>query len=83
MIMGELLLADLGITVSELDHRNFESARKLVEEKGAGYAAQAVDRIEKALKHLYGETDVSLQRLSATFRRGDLLEFLTLGELIG
>lgn len=28
------------------------------------------------LKMLYGDSDVSLQQLSATFRRGDLIEKL-------
>lgn len=32
--------------------------------------------IESALSAIYGERAVSLQQLAATFRRGDLLEFL-------
>lgn len=82
MIMGELLLADLGRKSSELDHRLFESAKKLIDEKTEIYAQQAVEKIELALKMLYGEKEISLQRLSATFRRGDLLEFLELSELL-
>jgi len=32
--------------------------------------------VEAALKSLYGGQDVSMQQLSATFRRGDLIERL-------
>jgi hypothetical protein len=32
--------------------------------------------VQTALTQLYGQREVSLQQLSATFRRGDLLEFL-------
>lgn len=81
MIMGELLLADLGKKTAELDHRNFEAAKKLIEERGEAYATLAVEKLTFALKLLYGNLAVSLQRLSATFRRGDLLEFLEIEEV--
>jgi hypothetical protein len=32
--------------------------------------------ISDTLKAFYGDRDISLQQLSATFRRGDLLEML-------
>jgi hypothetical protein len=76
MLMGEYLLADMTIELERLDHRNFESARKLIDAHSENYFARAVGEIGVALKKLYGDSEVSLQRLSATFRRGDLLEAL-------
>jgi len=82
MLMGDALLDEMKINVTQLDHRNFETARALVEANGDAYAAQAITRIADALAMLYGKSDVSLQRLSATFRRGDLLDYLSWSELL-
>lgn len=82
MLMGDALLDDLKCNVIKLDHRNFEEARKLVDDNGEWYAKEAIEKIAVALGMLYGGADVSLQRLSATFRRGDLLDFLRMGDLI-
>ena len=82
MLMGDALLDDLKCNVTKLDHRNFEEARKLVDENGERYTNEAIEKIAVALGMLYGGADVSLQRLSATFRRGDLLDFLRMGDLI-
>lgn len=76
MLMGQYLLADMGIDLSKLDHRNFAAAQALVEQRGEDYFARATRALEEALKKLYGGQPISLQRLAATFRRGDLLEFL-------
>lgn len=76
MLMGQYLLTDLRIGLEKLDHRTFAAAQTLVEEKGEAYFAEALRALEKALGELYGDQPVSLQRLAATFRRGDLLEYL-------
>jgi len=76
MQMGKYLLKDLDSDISGLTHKSYETARLLVERKGDEYFNQAVSDVEKALEMLYGESDVSLQQLSATFRRGDLIEKL-------
>ena len=76
MQMGKYLLEDLGSNIAGLTHQSYETARLLVERKGDEYFNQAVSDVEKALKMLYGDSDVSLQQLSATFRRGDLIEKL-------
>jgi hypothetical protein len=76
MIMGMRLLADLGVTLSRLDHRNFEQARQLIDTNGDAYFGRSVESVEHALQKLYGKQPISLQRLAATFRRGDLLEHL-------
>lgn len=76
MLMGQYLLADMKIELQQLDHRNFAGARMLIEKKGDRYFNKSVTAIKKALKKLYGAHEVSLQQLSATFRRGDLTRYL-------
>lgn len=82
MLMGEFLLRDLGMAEQHLDHRNFDQAKALVEQRSEAYSRKAIETLGAGLKRLYGEQEVSLQRLSATFRRGDLLEFLSPGSLL-
>lgn len=76
MQMGKFLLSDLGCGSMGLTHQNFGEAKQLVEEKGEAYFSKAVSDVDQALKMLYGKSEVSLQQLSATFRRGDLIEKL-------
>lgn len=80
MLMGRLLLADLGITPAQLNHQKFAEAKSKIEEKEETYFTQAVESINEAIKRLYCDGTISLQRLAATFRRGDLLEELNRGE---
>ncbi|CAK0743786.1 Abortive infection phage resistance protein [uncultured Gammaproteobacteria bacterium] len=76
MLMGRFLLDDLGIDLSKLTHTTFADARQRLEEKSETYFQRALKDIEKALSNLHHEEDVSLQKLSATFRRYDLVERL-------
>lgn len=76
MQMGRCLLKDLDIKLDELDHRNFTQAKELIERKGESYFRSAVRNVDQALKELYGSREISMQQLSATFRRGDLIERL-------
>ena len=76
MQMGRRLLKDLGIVLSELDHRNFSQAKQWIEDRGENYFQASSRDIDTALKALYGEQEISVQQLSATFRRGDLIEKL-------
>lgn len=76
MQMGKSLLKDLGCEVGDLTHRNFLAARTLIEENAEKYFEDAVFDIVDALGSLYGGSDVSMQQLAATFRRGDLIEIL-------
>lgn len=77
MQMGRRLLRDLHIqNAAELSHRNFEQAQRLVEENGDTYFRHSVADVENAAKALYGGQEISLQQLSATFRRGDLIQTL-------
>ncbi|HEX5785313.1 MAG TPA: AIPR family protein [Burkholderiaceae bacterium] len=78
MLMGQALLKDLGCALDELSHQNFEQAKRLIDQKAERYFQQAVKKIETALRKLYGRSQViTLQQLSATFRRGDLSRYLT------
>jgi len=76
MLMGKYLLCDMGTQLDSLDHRNFTQAKDLAEQNGEGYFQKAVTEVQAALSKLYGGQSVSLQRLSVTFRRGDLIEEL-------
>lgn len=73
MQMGFQLRTDMQVDNDRLDHRNFAKAKILIDQKGEDYFAAAVIDIDKALKDLYGDEPISLQQLSATFRRGDLI----------
>ncbi|ADW17674.1 Abortive phage infection [Desulfobulbus propionicus DSM 2032] len=77
MQMGKRLLQVLKISLDKLDHRNFAQAKTAIETHGENYFHAAVQDVDRALKSLYGDREVSMQQLSATFRRGDLIEQLS------
>lgn len=83
MLMGEALVNEMEVKTADLNHRNFDQARQLVETNGAEYLEKSVGKLKLALDLLYGKKEISLQQLSATFRRGDLFEYLDMGELLG
>jgi hypothetical protein len=76
MQMGKHLLHDLGTELPGLNHRNYSHAKELIEKNGETYFQKASLEIRQALDSLYGGTEISIQQLSATFRRGDLIEKL-------
>ena len=80
MLMGRFLLEDLGITISQLDHLKFDEAKMAFDRNNEAYYKRSVEKIGDAVNRLYGSQEVSLQRLAATFRRGDLLEELARGD---
>ena len=65
---------ELGL--EKIDHRNFSKAQRLVVERGEVYFKSSVADVETGLRQLYGDKEVSVQQLSATFRRGDLIRLL-------
>ncbi len=73
MQMGRRLLRDLDVDLPGLDHKTFPAAKEKVDNLGEAYFRAAHDDIKNALSTLYGGREVSLQQLSATFRRGDLI----------
>jgi hypothetical protein len=76
MQMGRRLLSNMKLQRKDISHQNFQSARQLVEENGEDYFNTSVQDIKQALQELYGKQEISLQQLSATFRRGDLIDKL-------
>ena len=70
----------MGLDSNSIDHRSFEVAKNLIERNGDTYFNESVIDVEQALKKLYGEIPVSLQQLSATFRRGDLIDKLNISK---
>ena len=77
MQMGRRLISDLGLAdVNGINHLNFTNASDLIATNGNKYYSDSLRDIQQALSDLYGGQNVSLQQLSATFRRGDLIERL-------
>ena len=76
MLIGRKLLKDEGLTLDRVSHRNVQGLLQVLEDERDQYYADAIQALENALKACYGDRAVSLQQLSATFRRGDLLEML-------
>ena len=76
MLMGRYLLSDLQISIERLDHRNFVQARELLDTKNSEYIADAEAAISATLDPLFSNRERTLQRLSATFRRADLIDVL-------
>lgn len=76
MLMGRYLLSDLGIPLAQLTHVKFAEAKAKLEQNEEAYFGRAIAEIAAAIKKLYGDQSLSLQRLSATFRRGDLIQEL-------
>jgi hypothetical protein len=78
MRIGQYLLRDSSVNShTQIDHTNFSRIHKTFEEKAELYFLSAEKDIKKALNSLYGRNEkLTLQRLSATFRRGDLIEEL-------
>lgn len=81
MQMGKRLLKAMNIELAGLSHRNFAECLMVIDAEGEGFFNQSVYDVEEALKSLYGDQEISLQQLSATFRRGDLIERLNNEEL--
>ena len=76
MLTGRYLLNEMGTSLGQLDHRNFAAARDLAQRRADDYLARARARIEDALGPLFRDRERTLQRLSATFRRADLVDAL-------
>ena len=78
MLVGRYVLEDMGVTLRRLDHRNFIEAKEWLERRAERYLCRAEEEIGAALEPLFdnGRRPRTLQRLSATFRRADLVEML-------
>lgn len=78
MLMAQILLDDLGIVFEKLSHKEFPKAKNYFEENKDALFDKANGVLIAALEKLYpsGYEKIDLRRLSATFRRGDLLALL-------
>lgn len=76
MLIGKHILSDLKVDFKQLSHRNFKDFVQQLDTQRDYYHQSAISAVSVALKACYGDRDISLQQLSATFRRGDLLEML-------
>lgn len=77
MRFGMLLLATIGLKLKDLDHRSFQRAVECFEQNKEALYINSVEDVDAVLSQLYANREsLSLQQLSATFRRGDLIEFL-------
>ncbi len=81
MQMGRRLLNQMKLQKQDISHQNFQIARQLIEKNAESYFNNSVEDIQQSLRNLYGEQEISLQQLSATFRRGDLIDQLRLIEI--
>jgi hypothetical protein len=77
MRIGCLLFKNLDIKVKDINHKTYTSIMNYWEQNKIELYITAVKDINKILTDFYGgRTNLSLQLLSATFRRGDLIEQL-------
>ncbi len=76
MLQGRQLLVRQGITVDDISHKNFQELFSIFKENKENYYQESIDQVQNALNTFYGQREISLQQLSATFRRGDLMEML-------
>jgi len=80
MIIGDLLLNDLAISLKELTHQKFEEVKLHFDTNKDNLFERANKKLIAALDKLYPPsndyTSIDKRRLSATFRRGDLLLYL-------
>jgi len=76
MLMAGYDLEEMGSSLKQLDHRNFAYALSLADQQSPDYIARAEGKIAPALEPLFSGRERTLQRLSATFRRADLVEML-------
>lgn len=77
MRIGVLLLHQTGLELSRLNHLTFANIQAYWEENNVSLYKEAIADVERVLVELYANRDgLSLQQLSATFRRGDLIDAL-------
>jgi hypothetical protein len=72
MIIGEIIMGDY----PDINHKNLDKALDFFSKYQELILVLSIKSIGMSLNDLYGNRDLSLQQLSATFRRGDLLNDL-------
>lgn len=79
MMVGVYLQMDAKGKAQDIQHKDFKNWYKYFMDNRAQHYKQSISIIHRKLKEYYRKREISLQQLSATFRRGDLLGIL-LGE---
>ncbi len=79
MILGDLILKDTNNTFEQLTHHTFSETKNYFENNKELLFNKSCEVLEDALKEIYpnGLEKVEGRRLSATFRREELLEYIT------
>ncbi|MDR0414687.1 MAG: AIPR family protein [Prevotellaceae bacterium] len=81
MIIGNLVLEDLVLTFDQLTHTEFGRTKTYFETNKDSLFERANNKLVAALNLLYTSPNsydtIDKRRLSATFRRGDLMEYLS------
>jgi hypothetical protein len=76
MLTGDSLLKKLNLPIQNLNHKTFENTRSFFEENKESLYQEALDRLGEMLRQYFGAQDwqqLSFQKLSAVFRRADLI----------
>jgi len=77
MRMGGKFLENMKMGLDDLHHKNFNKIIEWIEGNGENCFQDSLQDVDAALRMLYHKKpDISMQQLSATFRRGDLIEKL-------
>lgn len=78
MLLGKKLLDSCDIPLNQLSHTTFEETKQVLTDQGEALYTSARESLDQVLRDEFGHDpdEESLQKLSATFRRGDLLEKL-------
>lgn len=78
MMMGTAILEKFNISLKDITHKNFETIKLFFETNRDRLYLDAMAKLENALQNLFpsGLDNIDPRRLSAIFRRGDLLDYL-------
>jgi hypothetical protein len=79
MLLGNILLKKLDISLEQLTHKNFKEVKSYFEKNNEQLFQESNQLIVKALEEVFPVSDlekIDLRRISALFRRGDLLSIL-------
>ena len=76
MWIGKNFLVQNNLEISDVSHKNIQSLLKTLKDALPSLYASALDKIAKVLGSFYKAPELSLQQLSATFRRGDIIDLI-------
>ncbi|MCU0443685.1 MAG: AIPR family protein [Microscillaceae bacterium] len=79
MLVGNTLLKKMNISFKQLTHKNFKEVKKYFDQNNEQLFQEANQILVKALEEFFPVKDlekIDLRRISALFRRGDLLSIL-------